>query len=232
VMLGWLAVRGLVASMPAGMPRADEISMSGRVLAFALTVSIGTGLLFGLVPALRATGAASADGSHSSVAGPARRATAGSAHLRVSGALVAGEVALAVMLVTASMLLVRSFAALRAIAPGFETTHIVAARISLPGARYTADAGVLGFYQNVLTRAQALPGVRSAALVDHLPLAEPVWGIAARVQGQFEDATRALPIIDHVRSRHRATSRRWGFTWCAAERSTTAIGPMGSGLPS
>ena len=198
VMLGWLAVRGLVASMPAGMPRADEISMSGSVLTFALIVSIGTGLLFGLVPALRATRAANGSGSHSSVAGPGRRATAGGSHLRVSGVLVAGEVALAVMLVTASMLLVRSFAALRAIAPGFETTHILAARISLPGARFTADAGVLQFYQNVLSRTQALPGVRTAALVDRLPLAEPVWGIAARVQGQFEDATQALPTVDHL----------------------------------
>jgi predicted permease len=103
------------------------------------------------------------------------------------------------MLVTASMLLVRSFATLRAIAPGFETAHVVAARISVPGARFTADTqGVLAFYQNVLNRTQALPGVRDAALVDHLPLAEPVWGIATRVQGQFDDFTHSLPMIDHM----------------------------------
>ena len=196
VVLGWLAVRSLVAAMPAGIPRADEISMSGSALAFALAISIGTGLLFGLIPALRAT---SAGGSQSWVAGAGRRATAGGSHLRVSGALVMGEVALAVMLVTASLLLVRSFAALRAIAPGFETSHVVAARVSVPGARFTADTqGVLAFYENVLNRTQALPGVRGAALVDHLPLAEPVWGIAARVQGQFEDFTRTLPMIDHM----------------------------------
>ena len=196
VMLGWFAVRALIAGMPSGIPRADEISMSGRALAFALVISIGTGLVFGLIPAIRAT---RANGSHSGVAGAGRRATAAASHLRVSGALVAGEVALAVMLVTASILLVRSFTALRAIAPGFETTHVVAARISVPGARFAADTqGVLAFYQNVLNRTQALPGVRDAALVDHLPLAEPVWGIAARVQGQFEDFTRTLPMIDHM----------------------------------
>jgi predicted permease len=187
VMLGWLAVRALVGGMPAGIPRAEEISMSGSALAFALVISIGTGLVFGLIPAIRAT---RSNGSQSSVAVTGRRATA--SHLRVSGALVAGEVALAVMLVTASLLLVRSFEALRAIAPGFETTHVVAAR-------FTADApGVLAFYQNVLNRTRALPGVRDAALVDHLPLAEPVWGIATRVQGQFEDFTRTLPMIDHM----------------------------------
>jgi putative ABC transport system permease protein len=195
VVLGWLAVRGLVAAMPTGMPRADEISMSGSALAFALAISIGTGLVFGLIPALRAT---SAGGSQSWVAG-GRRATAGGSHLRISSALVMGEVALAVMLVTASLLLVRGFAALRAIEPGFETSQVVVARVSVPGARFTADTqGVLAFYQNVLNRTQALPGVRGAALVDHLPLAEPVWGIAARVQGQFEDFTRTLPMIDHM----------------------------------
>jgi predicted permease len=196
VMFGWLAVRALVGGMPAGIPRADEISMSGSALAFALVISIATGLVFGLIPAIRAT---NAHGSQANVAGTGRRATAAVSHLRVSGALVAGEVALAVMLVTASLLLVRSFAALRAIAPGFETTHVVAARISVPGARFTADTqGVLAFYQNVLNRTQALPGVRDAALVDHLPLAEPVWGIATRVQGQFDDFTHSLPMIDHM----------------------------------
>jgi predicted permease len=196
VLLGWLAVRGLIAAMPAGIPRADEISMGGGVLAFALAIAIGTGVLFGLIPAFRAT---RAGGSSPGVAGTGRRATAGGSHLRISGALVAGEVALAVMLVTASLLLVRSFAALRAIAPGFETAHVVAARISVPDARFAADTqGVLAFYQNVLNGAQALPGVRGAALVDHLPLAEPVWGIASRVEGQFEDFTRTLPMIEHM----------------------------------
>ena len=196
LLLGWLAVRGLIASMPAGMPRADEIAMNGSVLAFAVAISIGTGVLFGLIPAIRAT---RGNDSRSTIAGSSRRATAGGSHLRIAGALVAGEVALAVMLVTASLLLVRSFAALRSIAPGFEAAHVVAARISVPAARFTADtAGVLEFYQNVLNRAQGLPGVRDAALVDQLPLAGPVWGIAARVQGQFEDFTRTLPMIEHM----------------------------------
>jgi putative ABC transport system permease protein len=196
VTFGWLAIRGLLAAMPAGIPRADEISMSMRALAFALATSVVTGLLLGLVPAVRAT---SASGSQSGIGGAGRRATAGASHLRVTGALVAGEVALAVMLATASLLLVRSFAAVRAIAPGFETTHLVAARVTVPDARFVADTqGVLTFYQTVLDRARALPGVRGAALVDHLSLAAPVWGIAARVQGQYEDFKQALPTIDHM----------------------------------
>ena len=196
LILGWLAVRGLVLAMPAGIPRADEISMSGRVLLFALAIAIGTGLLFGLIPAFRAT---RLNVSQSSAAGAGRRATMGVSHLRISGALVAGEVALAVVLVTSSLLLVRSFAALRSIAPGFETTHVIAARISVPDARFSADTqGVLALYRNVVERVQALPDVRSAALVDQLPLAEPVYGIAARVEGQFDDYTHTLPMIEHM----------------------------------
>ena len=193
--LGWLALRALVGAST-GIPRADEISMNAGALVFALAISIATGLLFGVIPAFRATGAASAS---SGVAGTGRRATAGGAHFRISGALVAGEVALAVILAAASLLLVRSFAALRAISPGFETMNVVAARVSVPGARFTADPrGVIAFYDNLLDRTQSLPGVRGAALVDHLPLAQPVWGIAARVQGQFEDFTHSLPMISHM----------------------------------
>ncbi|HET7373489.1 MAG TPA: FtsX-like permease family protein, partial [Gemmatimonadaceae bacterium] len=118
-----------------------------------------------------------------------------------SAALVVSEVALAVMLAIASLLLVRSFAALRAIEPGFEPAHVVAARVTVPAARYAADQQpVAAFYQMLLDRAAALPGVRSAAEVDKLPLAETVWGGAIRVEGQFEDATHSLPDIDHLQT--------------------------------
>ena len=196
VMLGWAAVRAMVAALPAGMPRAAEIGMEPRVLAFALALSFGTALLFGLIPALRVTNAAR---SGAGLGGAGQRATAGGSHHRLAGALVVGEVALAVTLVTASLLLLRSFDAMRAIAPGFDPSHVVAARISVPGARTAADAPrVLAFYDRVLDRMRALPGVRDAALLDQLPLAEPVWGFAARVQGQFEDFTHALPVVEHL----------------------------------
>jgi putative ABC transport system permease protein len=195
LMLGWLALRGLVGAS-SGIPRADEISMNPAALAFGLAISVGTGLVFGIIPAFRAT---AASGGPSGVASAGRRATASGAHLRLSGALVAGEVALAVILATASLLLVRSFDAVRSISPGFEATSVVAARVSMPGTRFTADTqSVIAFYDNLLARTRALPGVRGAALVDHLPLAQPVWGIAMRVQGQFEDFTHTLPMISHM----------------------------------
>ena len=195
LMLGWLALRGLIGAS-SRIPRADEISMNAGALAFGLATTVVTGILFGIIPAFRATGTT---GGPSGVASAGRRATASGAHLRLSGALVAGEVALAVILATASLLLVRSFDALRSIAPGFETTSVIAARVSMPGTRFKADTqSVIAFYDNLLDRTRALVGVRGAALVDHLPLAEPVWGIAMRVQGQFEDFTHTLPMISHM----------------------------------
>ncbi len=201
IAIGWAIVRGLVANMPAGIPRGNEISMNGPVLAFTLGVAVVTGILFSLAPALRAT---SAGRSTSAGVGLGRRSTIGRSHARVSGVLVAAEVALAVLLVVASVLLVRSFVALGAIAPGFETTQIVAARISAPAGKYGAYSSrtprLLAFYEDVLRRAQAIPGVRSAALVDQLPLAAPVNGVAVRVQGQFEDAKHTLPFIQHMQT--------------------------------
>ncbi|HET7373799.1 MAG TPA: ABC transporter permease, partial [Gemmatimonadaceae bacterium] len=117
--VGFAAIRALIAAIPAGMPRASEISMSGTVLAFTAVLSLSTGLLFGIVPALRASGS-SVSVASSGLASFGRRVTSSVSHARVSAALVVSEVALAVMLAIASLLLVRSFAALRAIEPGFE----------------------------------------------------------------------------------------------------------------
>ena len=196
--LGFVAIRALVAAIPPGMPRASEISMNGAVLAFTLVVSVVTGLLFGIVPALRASASPTAA---SGMIGSSRRVTPGVSHARVSAALVVSEVALAVMLAIASLLLVRSFVALRSIEPGFDPAHVVAARVTVPAARYAADQeAVAAFYETLLDRAAALPGVRAVAEVDKLPLAETVWGSALRIEGQFEDATHSLPDIDHLQT--------------------------------
>lgn len=192
-----LTVHALVGGVATGLPRGDEIAVSGTALAFALVSSIATGIVFSVVPAIRATSAAAwASGSMFG-----RRATASVSHTQVSSWLVGGEIALAVMLVAGSLLLVRSFAALRSIAPGFDPTHVVAARISAPEATYLPGSGRLAsFYADVLDRARATPGIRDAALVDRLSLAAPIWGQAIRVQGQYEDVRHTLPYIDHLQT--------------------------------
>jgi len=192
IAFAYAAVQWLVAVMPAGVPRAGEITVNGSVLLFTALVAVLTGVLFGIVPAVRATSPAG-----TRIAGFGRRATTGVSHQRVSGLLVAGEMALAVLLVISATLLVRSFAALRAIEPGFQTAHVVAARVSPPAGSYKEAPRLTALYTTILERIAAIPRVQSVAVVDKLPLAQSVWGLAARVEGQFEDATRSLPVIDH-----------------------------------
>jgi len=192
IVLAYVSVKWLVAVMPAGVPRAHEIVVNGTVLGFTALVAVATGILFGTIPAVRATNFGT-----TSVVGFGRRITAGLSHHRVSGFLVAGEMALAVLLVIGATLLVRSFSALRQVEPGFQTTHVIAARVSPPGGSYEDRARVHSLYTAILDRLSATPGVRSVAAVDKLPIAQTIWGIAARVEGQFEDAKRPLPEINH-----------------------------------
>jgi len=189
--LAYAAVRWAVAVLPEGVPRAHEISLNAGVLVFTALVSVATGLLFGIIPAVRATRFAST-GAHGGV-----RTTAGTSHQRVSGMLVAAEMTLAVVLVVGATLLARSFSALRNVNPGFQTTHVIAARITPPSVTYADVGRTSAMYTTLLERLSAMPGVLSVAAVDKLPIAQTVWGVATRVEGQFEDASRPLPEISH-----------------------------------
>jgi len=195
VALAYVALRWFVTLMPAGVPRTHEITLNGTVLGFTAAVAIVAGILFGIIPALRATTVA-----RSAVGTAGRRATAGVAHHRIAGMLVAAEVALAVLLSVASVLLVRSFSALRNVEPGFEATTVIAARVSPPGERYRDPARITSFYSGLLDKVRATPGVRSAAAVDKLPMAQSIWGAAVRVEGQFEDGKHPLPDIGHFQA--------------------------------
>ena len=187
-------VRWLVAVMPAGIPRADEISVNGTVLTFTAVVAVVTGVLFGIVPALRATQPTKMGSS----VDLGRRSSQGAQHHRISSVLVTAELALAVLLVVAATLLVRSFAALQGTNLGFDTGHAIAARVTPPNGRYSDTARVSTFYNAVVERLAALHGVTSVAIVDKLPMAQAVWGVALRVEGQYEDNKHLLPEIGHL----------------------------------
>jgi predicted permease len=192
VILALGAVHWGVAALPPGVVRTTDIHVSAGVLVFTGALAVMTGMAFGILPALRA-----AAGSAQSVLGT-RGSSRETAHHRLSAALVAGEVALAVLLAITAGLLTRSFAHLRDLSPGFRTERVVSALISPPPASYKDVTRATAFYTNVLDRVSAMPGVTSAALVDRLPIAGPVYGMGARVQGQFEDAKRLLPTVNHV----------------------------------
>ncbi|HEU4455237.1 MAG TPA: ABC transporter permease, partial [Longimicrobium sp.] len=157
--LGAIGVRVLRAALPADTPRLDEIGMDARVLLFTLAVTLVTGILFGALPALRASrtelAGTLAEGGRGGGGGPGRQ--------RLTAALVAAEVALAVVLVTGAGLLVRSFWNLVRVDPGFRVENLVSATVSPPEERYADDAGRRALYAELVERLERLPGATSAA---------------------------------------------------------------------
>jgi len=147
---------------------ADEVRVDAVVLAFTLGVSLATGFLFGIVPALRASRpslySALATRGHGS-SDPIR--------VRTRQVLVVAEVALALTLLVGAGLLLRSFANLRAIDPGFRADHVLTVDLNLPRSRYETPARQVQFYSALIERTSALPGVRSVGAVEQLPLSGP-----------------------------------------------------------
>jgi predicted permease len=218
--LSFAGVRWAVALLPPEIPRLTEIRLDASVLAFTALLALTTGLAFGLLPALRATSGAAPDAARF-----ARGGGRGVAHHRLAAALVVGEVALAVLLAITATLLVRSFRELRDVTPGFRTSRLVAARISPPAASYADKARATALFDAVLARAGALPRVESVAAVDRLPLAAPVYGIALRVAGQYEDGSHGLPMADHFQTITPAYLATMGIPIVRGRGFTEADGP-------
>src|SRR5215207_5627965 len=154
----------LVALAPADTPRLSEASADWRVLLFAAGASVLTGVAFGLAPALQA----SRYDLNESLKEGGRGASGGRSRAR--SALVVAEVALSLLLLAGAGLLVKSFARLQAVDPGFDAEGVLTMRVSLPGARYKEPARKAEFYAALMERVQALPGVESASATLSLPL--------------------------------------------------------------
>src|SRR5438445_4104442 len=154
------------------LPRAGEIHMDATVLGFAVALSVGTGLLFGLVPAMAASRQDLAcvlrgSGEATSAAGSTRRLRFGP-----RGLLVAGQVALSIVLLISAALLIESLARVCRVDPGFQTSHLLTMNIALPSARYDTDEKKAAFYEELVEHAESVPGVRSAAVTLNLPMTD------------------------------------------------------------
>jgi putative ABC transport system permease protein len=167
VLLAMWGVDVLVALGAGNVPRAAEIGIDARVLIFTLTVSLATGLLFGLAPALQSSrpnlNESLKEGNRGGGASSPRRQ-------RVRSALVVSEVALALVLLVGAGLLLKSFARLQNVNPGFDYKNVLTATMFLPDARYKDDTSRANFYKQVLERVKNLPGVESVGGVSQLPL--------------------------------------------------------------
>lgn len=173
--LAWVALKVLVASAGAEIPRLSTVSLDGRVLGFTALVTVATLLLFSLVPALRAARVdlvdALKDGSQS--------ASAGAKKQRLRGALVIAEMALAVVMLTGAGLMIRSVWSLQHLDLGFNADRVLTLRLALPATSYDTPEKVVTFYDQLVRRIRALPGVERAGLLRLVPLAQDIgdWGL-------------------------------------------------------
>ena len=178
--LAALGVRALVALGGGGLPRAAEIGLDARVVAFTIVTSVATGLLFGLVPATRGS---RADFAASLRAG-ARGAGGGARHRWLRDALVASELALALILLTGAGLAIRTFMALRNVDPGFESRGVVTMTVSFTGAAEAQPGRRVAFMEALLGRIRSLPGVEGASAINHVPVVGDVWGMPLYIEGR------------------------------------------------
>lgn len=164
--LAWGLVRLLVAASPQEFPRLQEVNVDLSVLGFTFGVSLITGLLFGLGPALAATrqtlGGFLKEGG--------RGSTAGRAHNRLRGLLVIGEVALSLVLLVSAGLLIRSFMRLLEVKPGFNPDRMVTMWLNFTSERYASKGRSTQFLDQLLPHVAALPGVEGVAVSNDLPL--------------------------------------------------------------
>lgn len=163
-----LAVEGvhlLVSLLPGDFPRANDIHVSGPVCAFASFVSVFTGLLFGIVPAMQAAGTDPKEGLQRS----ARTNTASGQQSKLRSALVISEVSLACVLLIGAGLMLRSLVNQIRLDPGFQQEHLLTASLSLPHEQYKTGLDVGRFYQKLDARLSLLPGVESEGAGTDLP---------------------------------------------------------------
>jgi predicted permease len=163
--LAFGGVRALVALLPADFPRAHDIHVSAPVLAFTVMVSLITGILFGLAPALQASHTDPKEGLQKG----GRASTASRRQNTLRNALVVSEVALACVLLIGAGLMLRSFLNLIRLDPGFRRQHVITASLSLPQDKYNKPELTAQFYDRLMPRLNVLPGVEVAGAGSDLP---------------------------------------------------------------
>jgi putative ABC transport system permease protein len=179
----------LVAFSPAGLPRANTIDLDGRVVAFTLGLSLMTALLFGLGPALRASGL----DLNAVLRGGSRSVSESRNRLR--SVLIVSEVALALVLLIGGGLLMRSFQRLLAVDAGLDPHRVLNAVVSLGGGGFGGNNGPTGgryqtpeerarFFAALVERVRALPGVEAASAINHLPIDGDMWSMGVTVEGR------------------------------------------------
>ena len=180
VALAWGGMRALTRLAPADIPRLDEVRLDAPVLAAAVLAVALAGIAFGLAPAMQA----SRPGLVASLREGGRGGTSGQRGNRTRQLLAGAQVALVVVLLTGAGLLIRSFVELQRVELGFRPDHLLTMRVSLPGAKYPQDAHRTGFFQSLVERVGALPGVQGVAATSSIFLSQTPNSTVFTVEGR------------------------------------------------
>ena len=222
LLLAAWGVEALTALLPQGLiPRSGEIGFDWRVLAFTLGAAVLTGLVFALAPALQAS---RVDVNHALKEGGGKGAIGGERG-RIRGALVVAEVALALTLLTGAGLLIRTFANLRRVDPGFDPGNVLTIEVAPNGKQYETTAQNADYFRRALERLKGLPGVESAAVTSNLPLG--AWlnlgvGVAGKPDSAASTEIRMIT-PDFFKVMKMSVRRGRGFTEADSAGATPAI---------
>ena len=164
--LSWLATRALLAWGSSQLPQGIPMGMDSRVLLFTVAISLFTGVIFGIFPALQL---ARID-LHTTLRQEGRSSSPGHGRARINSILVVGQIALSLLLLIGAALLLRSYERLLKVDPGFDANNVLTMNVSLPTVKYSKPTQQTSFFDELLRRVSAVPGVRSAAISATLPL--------------------------------------------------------------
>ncbi|HEX7182519.1 MAG TPA: ABC transporter permease [Thermoanaerobaculia bacterium] len=193
MLLAFWGVKAIVALNADSIPRVEAIGVDARVIGFTLAVSVLTGLLFGLAPALQARKGA----LFVALKEGGQRATAGTASRWFRGSLVVAEITLASVLVIGAGLLIKSFWLLQQVDPGFDPRGVLSFQVALPDASYPEDHQVTAFYDDLTARLASLPGVEGVAAMYGLPPTRDVNSNTMTFEGIEPDPNGPATNVDY-----------------------------------
>jgi predicted permease len=190
LLLALAGLKLLTVVIPPNIPQIKNVAIDPRVLGFTILISLLTGLIFGLAPAIQSSSFSPnetlKEGGRDPVAGRGNR---------IRGGLIVAEVAISLVLLIGAGLLINSFLRLRNVDPGFRSDHLLTMRVFLPQTKYAQPAQRAAFYTEVIRRLETVPGVKSSAVTTNLPLYKQGNSTNISIEGRPEPPPSQEPII-------------------------------------
>ena len=191
-LIAWASIRGMSTLLVGAIPLTTTLAVDVRVLGFLVAITLVTGLIVGLVPALQVSN----DNLRESLTDAASKTTAGSGHQRFRNALIVGELALSLMLLIGAGLLMRGFYILQKTEPGLVPENVLTAHVAIPSGSYSQDQIAPRLLTPILERVRALPGVEHAGMISMLPIQDAWTNFGYTVVGDPPPAPGKEPIAE------------------------------------